>query len=158
MELDTRVDILATILAGVSSDYSDSLAVVANQERFREYDYGPGAGARVDVNIERKGQPFIDAGYRLNFIYVTNGSIYQGDDLGLNARHWLHGVNVRVNSPAIHRGWGVGTEYKSFTRQSHYQLSLASLGPEFHVTQIVTATTPEFLLYAHWSPGSGDKR
>ncbi|HET6463664.1 MAG TPA: DUF3943 domain-containing protein, partial [Candidatus Krumholzibacteria bacterium] len=63
--LETRMDILATILAGVSSDYSDSLAVVANQERFREYDYGPGAGARFDVKVSHNDWPILTAGYRL---------------------------------------------------------------------------------------------
>ena len=149
--VETRMDILATILAGVSSDYSDSLAVVANQERFREYDYGPGAGARFDVKVVSHDYPVFEAGYRLHFIYVKNGSIFEGDDLGLNARHWLHGVNVRLNTPPVYKGWGVGTEFKSFTRESHYKAYAQSV-QGFSVTQLITGTTPEFLLYAHWSP------
>jgi hypothetical protein len=156
ISLDTRADILATILAGVSSDYSDSLAVVANQERFREYDYGPGAGARADVNVGYHGQPLLNASYRLHYIHVVNGSIYQGDEAGLNSRHWLHGVNVRLDSPPIFKGWGVGSEYKSFTRESHYKVYLDAY-PGWSVTQLVKGTTPEFLLYAQWSPGRGSR-
>jgi hypothetical protein len=62
MNFETRTDILATILAGVSSDYSGSLAVVANQERFREYDCGPGAGARFDLQGEPQRLPDSDRG------------------------------------------------------------------------------------------------
>ena len=149
--LDTRMDILATILGAVDSDYSD-LAIVAEQERIREYDYGPGAGARFDLNVKCHGAPLLTAGYRLHFLSVRNGSIYEGDLGGLNAKHWLHGVDVRLDSPPVRWGWGIGTEYKSFTRQSHYQATPAGVPATFHVSQIVTATTPEFLLYAHWSP------
>jgi hypothetical protein len=156
LSLDTRFDILATILGAVNSDYSDSLAVVADQERFREYDYGPGAGARVDLNVGYHGEPLLTAGYRLHFIYVKNGSIYQGDEAGLNARHWLHGVNLRLDSPTIHRGWGIGAEYKSFTRESHYKVYLDAY-PGWSVTQLVTETTPEFMLYARFSPGGKKK-
>ena len=151
MNFETRTDILATILAGVSSDYSDSLAVVANQERFREYDYGPGAGARFDFKMSHNDWPILTAEYRLHFIYVKNGSIYEGDDAGLSARHWLHGVTVRLDSPPVHRGWGVGAEYKSFTRESHYK-AYAKDVQGFSVTQLITGTTPEMIIYAHWSP------
>jgi hypothetical protein len=154
--LDTRADILATILAGVSSDYSDSLAVVANQERFREYDYGPGAGGRFDVNLRYHGEPLLNAGYRIHYVHVSNGSIYQGDQAGLNARHWLHGVNVRLDSPAVYNGWGAGAEYKSFTRESHYKAYLDAY-PGWSVTQLVKGTTPEFLLYVHFNPGGKKK-
>jgi hypothetical protein len=151
MSFNTRVDILATILAGVNSDYS-KLANVANQERIREYDYGPGAGARVDFEMDRKGYPILTAGYRMHFIYVKNGSIYEGEGGGLDARHWLHGVHARLESPPIKKGWGVGTEYKSYTRESHYKVFLDQF-PTLSVTQLLKGTTPEFLLYAHWSPG-----
>lgn len=150
-KLDTRMDILATILGAVNSDYSDSLAVVAEQERFREYDYGPGAGARVDLHVDYHGTQVLSAGYRLHFIYVRNGSIYEGDEGGLDARHWLHGVNVRLDSPPVFAGWGVGSEYKSFTRESHYKVKLDAY-PGFSITQLNRSETPEFLLYAHWSP------
>ena len=152
VSMDSRVDVLATILGAVNSDYSDSLAVVANQERFREYDYGPGAGARADVSFARNGERFLEAGYRLHFIYVKNGSIFQGDEAGLNARHWLHGVNVRLNSPTIFGGWGAGAEYKSFTRESHYKVELTAY-PGFSITQLNRSETPEFLLYVRYTPG-----
>jgi hypothetical protein len=153
VSMDSRVDILATILGAVNSDYSDSLAVVANQERFREYDYGPGAGARVDLAFTHKGERFFEAGYRMHFIYVKNGSIYQGDEAGLSARHWLHGVNVRLDSPTLFRHWGIGSEYKSFTRESHYKVKLDAY-PGFSITQLNRSETPEFLLYVRYTPGS----
>jgi hypothetical protein len=153
VSLDTRFDILATLLGAVNSDYSDSLAVVAEQERFREYDYGPGAGGKAELKFGYHGQRVLTADYRIHFLNVTNGSIYSGQEAGLNAKHWLHGVDLRADSPPLHRDWGVGVEYKSFTRQSHYQITLAQL-PGFHISQIVTAVTPEFLLYVRYSPGS----
>ena len=156
MELDTRFDLMATILAGVSSDYSDSLAVVANQERFREYDYGPGAGGRADVNLKYNGQPFFNAGYKIHYVHVTNGSIYSGDEVGLSARHWLHGINVRRESPRTFNGWGAGTEYKSFTRESHYK-AFSDQNNNLSITQLIKGTTPEFLLYVHYNPGSKKK-
>ena len=157
VSLNTRFDVLATILGAVNSDYSDSLAVVAEQERFREYDYGPGAGARFDLNVGYHGTPVLSADYRLHFISVRNGSIYEGDKGGLDAKHWLHGVDVRLDSPPVRKGWGIGTEYKSFTRQSHYQVTSAALPPTVHASQVITATTPEFLLYVHYSPGGRSK-
>jgi hypothetical protein len=141
ISLDTRADILATILAGVSSDYSDSLAVVANQERFREYDYGPGAGGRFDLNLKYRGASVFNAGYRIHYVHVSNGSIYQGDEVGLNARHWLHGVNVRLDSPSVFNGWGAGAEYKSFTRESHYK-AFSDRYTNLSVTQLIKGTTP----------------
>jgi len=150
-QFETRLDILATILGAVNSDYSDSLAVVAEQERFREYDYGPGAGARVDFKVSHNHWPILTAGYRMHFIYVKNGSIFEGDKAGLNARHWLHGVNVRLDSPPVHGGWGIGTEFKSFTRESHYKVFLDQY-PGYSITQLLKGTTPEILVYAHWSP------
>jgi hypothetical protein len=155
--LDTRMDIMATILGAVDSDYSE-LAVVAEQERVREYDYGPGAGARFDMNVRYHGTSVLSADYRLHFLSVRNGSIYEGDEGGLNAKHWLHGVDVRLDSPPIARHWGVGSEYKSFTRQSHYQATPAGVPATFHVSQVITATTPEILIYAHYNPGGGKKR
>jgi len=151
VSLDTRMDILATILGAVNSDYSDSLAVVANQERFREYDYGPGAGARFDLNMKYRDYPVLQLGYRLHFIYVSNGSIYQGDEGGLSARHWLHTATARLDSPPIRGGWGIGAEYRSFTRESHYKVYLDQY-PGYSITQLKTGVTPEFMLYVHWSP------
>jgi hypothetical protein len=165
MEFETRTDILATILAGVSSDYS-SLADVANQERIREYDYGPGAGARFDLKVSHDKWPILSAEYRMHFVYVKNGSIYSGTDVpavglfhdlppgynySLDARHWLHGITVRLDSPPIHRGWGAGVEYKSFTRESHYK-AYSTQFQDLSVSQLIKGTTPELILYAHWSP------
>jgi hypothetical protein len=131
VNMDSRVDVLATILGAVNSDYSDSLAVVANQERYREYDYGPGAGARVDLKFAHNEHTFLEAGYRLHFIYVKNGSIYQGEEAGLSARHWLHGINVRLNSPPILRtgAWAAST------RASHAKATTRSSSPSIPATR-----------------------
>ncbi len=101
LDFRTRFDIAGTLMGAVNSDYSD-LAEVANQERIREYDYGPGGMGGATVSFGYKGKPLFSANYRLDFIYVTNGSIYNGQDpevgnkIGLDARHWLHGADLRV--------------------------------------------------------------
>jgi len=156
VSFDTRFDLMATILGAVNSDYSDSLAVVANQERFREYDYGPGAGGKAGFSIGYLGEPILTMEYRVHFLYVTNGSIYSGDEVGLDARHWLHAADIRLESPT-RNSWGVGAEYSSFTRESHYKIRFTEL-QNISVTQLVKGVTPELRVYLHYVPGLKKKK
>lgn len=161
LSMNTRFDLMATLLGAVNSDYSDSLAVVADQERAREYDYGPGAGGNAMVVLNYKNAPLFSARYRLHFIYVTNGSIYHGDDpevgnqLGLDAQHWLHGVDLRFDSPTVN-DFGIGAQYSSFTRESHYKITFPedpSLS-EYSITQLAKQTNPELKVYLTYFPGA----
>ena len=77
--LITRAQAFVILLGAVNSDFS-FLADVANQERIREYDYGPGAGGAVELYLQRKNLPLLVARYRGSYIDVSNGSIYNSDD------------------------------------------------------------------------------
>ena len=89
----------------MNSDYSQ-LADVANQERYREYDYGPGVGGAVELYLQRKNLPLVTARYRYSYINVSNGSIYNGQtcerrDVGLDSTHDVHQVNAEAGDPAL---------------------------------------------------------
>ena len=83
LTLYSRVQAYAIILGAVNSDYSQ-LADVAEQERIREYDYGPGVGGAVELYLQRKNLPLVTARYRYSYINVSNGSVYNGTYEGYN--------------------------------------------------------------------------
>jgi hypothetical protein len=115
----------AVILGAVNSDYA-FLADVANQERYREYDYGPGVGASWDLFLTRKAQALAALRYRYNYVNVSNGSLYQGDNIGLDAGHHVHQFQARVDVPITGR-IGLGVDASVFLRQSHYDVSGTNL-------------------------------
>ena len=91
-----RVQAYGILLGGVNSDYSQ-LADVANQERIREYDYGPGLGGAVELYLQRKNLPLLTARYRYSYLNVPNGSIYTGETasgaaIGLDSDHDVHQI------------------------------------------------------------------
>jgi hypothetical protein len=101
--LDSRLNIHGTILGAVNSDYS-GLAEVANQERIREYDYGPGVGAGAGFVVDYHSVPMLKFAYGLEMVYVTNGSVYHKDGkIGLDARHWLNSTDIVFETPAYKR-------------------------------------------------------
>jgi len=154
--MGTRFDVMGTILGAVNSNYS-VFAEVANQERIREYDYGPGLGGKAAIAFSLRGQRFLTASYRFNFLSVTNGSVYNKDGAaGLDASHWLHAVEARLDTPT-HNHVGLGASYSSFTRESHYRVHPAGVDPALSVLQKITQTNPEvrvYVRYTPWQPGS----
>jgi hypothetical protein len=159
LDFRTRFDIAGTLMGAVNSDYSD-LAQVADQERIREYDYGPGALGSVTMSFGYRGKPIFSASYRLDFLYVTNGSIYHGgdpevgDEIGLDARHWLHGADLRFDTPTW-KNFGLGAQYTSFTRESHYKITFPE-DPElaeYSITQLKKQTNPELKVFVTYYPG-----
>ena len=87
----------------MNSDYSQ-LADVANQERIREYDYGPGVGGAVELYLQRKNLPLVTARYRYSYLNVSNGSIYNGETasgapIGLDSTHDVHQVEPEARDP-----------------------------------------------------------
>src|SRR5262249_52540034 len=82
--LRTRVDGTLMVLGAVNSEYA-KIAHVADRERLREYDYGPGLGVKARVVLAHGGRPLLEAGYRFQWINVSNGSIYNNDQLGISS-------------------------------------------------------------------------
>ena len=121
--LTARVDGTAIILGAVNSDYS-KLADVAERERFREYDYGPGLGTSASLALSRNGRPLLAALYRFAWIDVSNGSTFNKGTLGLSADHYVQAAGARLIVPLKGR-LGLGADAYVFLRQSDYILSSA---------------------------------
>jgi hypothetical protein len=122
----TRLDAMAMILGAVNSDYAQ-IADVANRERLREYDYGPGLGAAVQANVSRSGRPLLSLMYRFQWIDVRNGSVYSKDQssFGSDADHYIHAAIARLVIP-VFKNFGVGADGGVFLRKSYYS------APGFH--------------------------
>jgi hypothetical protein len=139
--------------AAVNSDYA-FLADVANRERFREYDYGPGLGFAAEAFLIRGGRPIVDLRYRYTYIDVKNGSIWNPDEdddgelLGSDANHQVHRFRLRVNVP-ITRNFAIGADAIVFYRDSKYSLE---------ELEDVTQRNPELRLFVTWDLGYTRKR
>jgi opacity protein-like surface antigen len=120
VDVTSRASALLLSLGAVNSDYAN-IAQVANRERLREYDYGPGAGVDAWANLLVKRRPIVTASYRWQWISVANGSVYsQGQSgLGSNANHYIQYWLVRGFLP-IRGSLGLGADYFAFKRQSRY--------------------------------------
>ena len=136
--LRTRLDgVVGLLLAGINSEYA-YLADVPNQERLREYDYGPGLGAAASASLLLSGRPFLSALYRFDWVSVTNGSVYDKGDAGagLDANHYIQAGGVRLVIP-IKGGLGIGGDAYVFIRNSDFIVTDSVTGREHtdHVHQ-----------------------
>jgi len=141
--LMTRVDANGIILGAVNSDYS-KLADVAEQERFREYDYGPGLGASASAALAMNGKPLLAALYRFAWIDVSNGSIYNKGSVGLSADHYVQYGGLRLIVP-IKGNLGLGADGYVFLRQSDYVLTVANAGVSRR--QDISQRNPQLRVY-----------
>lgn len=120
--LNLRWDGMIPILAAVNADYS-YLADVADPERLREYDYGPGLGTGFEAALSHKGRPILGLYYRFHWIDVSNGSIYNQQDEnelgGSSADHYLQAAGARLFIP-IHGKLGLGADGLVVLRKSYY--------------------------------------
>jgi hypothetical protein len=121
--LGWRWDGWASILAAVNSDYS-FVAEVPDRERFREYDYGPGLGSGIEVNLSRGRNRILGLAYRFQWITVRNGSIFNKDDErgleGSDATHYLQALSARLFIPLYKRKIGLGADGLVLLRKSYY--------------------------------------
>ena len=150
----TRVQAYGILLGGVNSDYSQ-LADVANQERIREYDYGPGLGGAVELYLQRKNLPLLTARYRYSYLNVSNGSIYTGETasgakIGLDSDHDIHQANVKLEIP-IGRSLTIGADGSVFFRRSRYNVTEDT--PEFGEAgrRTITQRNPEIRAFVAWT-------
>jgi hypothetical protein len=150
--LTTRAQAFFVLLGAVNSNLS-FLADVANQERIREYDYGPGAGVSAEAFLTRKNIPVLIARYRGSYIDVSNGSIYNNDtaDIGLNSTHGVQQLQVKLEIP-IGKGLSVGADGSMFFRRSHYDFDGSGVPPEIGTgRRTITQRNPEARVFLAWS-------
>jgi hypothetical protein len=125
----SRLQLYGILLGAVNSELS-VLADVPDQERIREYDYGPGVGASLEVFLLRNGRPLLTGRYRYSYIDVSNGSIYNQDDQdkGLNANHNIQQAQLKLEIP-VSRSLALGVDGSVFFRRSHYDFTGSDLPP-----------------------------
>jgi hypothetical protein len=117
--IETRLDATALILGAVNSEYA-YLTVTPEQERLREYDYGPGAGFSIEASGSHKGRRILFLWYRGQWISVKDGSIYvPAGNPGSDAEHFIHSVGAKLTVP-IRGGMSVGADASVFLRESYF--------------------------------------
>jgi hypothetical protein len=118
--LTTRVGGVGLVLGAVNSDYS-KIANVADRERLREYDYGPGLGVDSAASLIVSGRPLLSVLYRFQWISVSNGSVFSKgkSSQGSDANHYLQAVVARLVVP-IFGNLGLGADGSIFLRKSRY--------------------------------------
>jgi hypothetical protein len=149
--LMTRTQAFFILLGAVNSDLS-FLADVANQERIREYDYGPGAGGSLELYLLRKNFPLLMARYRGSYINVSNGSIYNNDtaDIGLESSHGVQQLQVKLEVP-IFRRLAIGADGSVFFQRSHYDFAGSGVPPEIgEGRRTITQRNPEARVFLTW--------
>jgi hypothetical protein len=154
LTLISRVQAYAILLGAVNSDYA-ALAEVADQERYREYDYGPGVGGAVELYLQRKNMPLVTARYRYSYLDVSNGSLYNGKtasgaQVGLESTHDVHQVNLKVEVP-LTRSLSIGADGSIFLRRSRYDITEDT--PEFGEAgrRTITQRNPEVRAFLAWN-------
>ena len=150
--LTTRAQAFFILLGAVNSNLS-FLADVAEQERIREYDYGPGAGVSAELYLQRKNVPVLVARYRGSYIDVSNGSIYNNDtnDIGLNATHGVQQLQLKLEIP-VAKGLSIGADGSMFFRRSHYDFEGSGVPPEIGTgRRTITQRNPEARIFLAWS-------
>jgi len=102
------------VLAAVDSELAP-LAEVADPERLREYDFGPGYGATMVAALLRGSQLVLGASAGWYAIETVNGAVYQGD----NANHQLRYLIGRAQWP-VHDALALGVEVVRYTRYTDF--------------------------------------
>ena len=133
--LSLRWDGWASVLAAVNSEYA-FVADVADPERYREYDYGPGLGTGAEAHLSRGRNRLLSLTYRFQWIGVSNGSIFnKGDEIelplggsvtskGSDANHYLQVLGARVFIPLLKGKIGLGADGLVLLRKSDYSSPL----------------------------------
>ena len=133
--LSLRWDGWASVLAAVNSEYS-FVADVADPERYREYDYGPGLGTGAEAHLSRGRNRLLSLTYRFQWISVSNGSVFnKGDEVelprggtvtakGSDANHYLQVLGARLFIPLLKGKIGLGADGLVLLRKSDYSSPL----------------------------------
>jgi hypothetical protein len=113
----TQLDAIFMILGAVNSEWAFLANDIPNRERFREYDFGPGVGGRIQANLAHKGRQVFSAFYWYQWLDTQNGSNLNGSD----AYHIVQLIGLRGMVP-IGSKFGVGADAYLFLRDSHFEL------------------------------------
>ncbi len=149
LTLYSRLQAYFILLGAVNADYS-FLADVGDRERFREYDYGPGAGGSIELYLQRNNLPLLTARYRYSYIDVSNGSTYSGDNLGLGASHKVHQTQLKLEIP-VARSLALGVDGSVFFRRSHYDVVASELPGVPPGRRTITQRNPEVRAFLSWT-------
>lgn len=142
--ITTRLDLMAMILGAVDSEYAFR-TVTPEQERLREYDYGPGAGVSFEAAVQRRGRRLFLIWYRANWINVKDGSVYvPAGNPGFDANHFVQALFAKVNIP-IRSGMSLGLDSGVFLRESYFA------DPNL---KDQTKRIPQARMYLSWEVGS----
>jgi hypothetical protein len=95
------------------------LAVVPDTSRFREYDYGIGAGVRAQLQLRLFGRRFVEASYRTLYSNTLNGSSGTLEGGTVDTWHILQALRVGMFSPRW-KNFGVGVDFLWYRRDSHF--------------------------------------
>jgi hypothetical protein len=147
LQLWSRLQAYGIVLGAVNSDYS-KLADVADQERYREYDYGPGLGASWELYLLRKGNALANFRYRASYLDVSNGSVYNKGNLGLDSNHRIQQIQARLDIP-VTGPVAIGVDGSIFFRRSHYDLSSSGTAVSSG-RRTITQRNPELRAYLAW--------
>jgi hypothetical protein len=147
--LYSRLQAFFILLGATKADYS-FLAEVGDRERFREYDYGPGAGFSTELYLQRKNLAFLTGRYRYSYIDVSNGSTYSGSNLGLGANHNIQQAQLKLEVP-VYRSLAVGVDGSLFFRRSHYDVDLSTLPNLPPGRRTITQRNPEVRVFLSWT-------
>jgi hypothetical protein len=109
--------VLVALLAAVNSEYA-YVVQTAEQERLREYDYGPGGGFSIEAAGSLNGRRLLMLFYRAQVIHVTNGSIWVPEgNPGSDADHYIQATGAKLAIP-LRGAMSLGIDAAVYFRQS----------------------------------------
>ncbi len=149
LTLYSRLQAYAILLGAVNSDYA-FIADVADRERLREYDFGPGVGGSIELYLQRKNLPFVTARYRYSYLNVSNGATYNGDNFGLESNHSIEQAQLKLEFPVFH-SLTLGVDGSIFFRRSHYDVTTSDLPSVAPGLYTVTQRNPEVRAFVSWT-------
>jgi hypothetical protein len=104
----TRLGLSGLLLGAVNSEYT--VVIVGSDER--DYDFGPGAVARVRGVLDVNGLDVVDLSYDLYYIHTLTET---------DSDHLIHDIAARFQAP-LWQHFGIGVEGRMYGRNSHYDL------------------------------------
>ena len=131
--LNTNLEGIGTLMGAVNSEFAFR-AELPDTSRLREYDYGPGLGAKLGVVASIGGWDAVTLSYRLQWIHTLNGSVGTGSEEA-EAEHIIQAVVLRLKAP-IYRSYGIGGDVIGYVRNSYFSTESDALNITQRVPQV----------------------